>query len=35
MMPTWITPELIHNLAIALLHFLWQGLALAALVSLG
>jgi len=34
MMPTWITPELIHNLAIALLHFLWQGLALAALVSL-
>lgn len=33
MTPTWITPELMRNLALVLLHFLWQGLALAALVS--
>ena len=33
MTPTWMTPESMRNLALALLHFLWQGLALAALVS--
>jgi beta-lactamase regulating signal transducer with metallopeptidase domain len=33
MTPTLITPDLMRNLALTLLHFLWQGLALAALVS--
>ena len=29
----WISPQLAHTLAWALLHFLWQGLALAAICS--
>jgi bla regulator protein blaR1 len=33
MTPTWMTPDLMRNLALSLLHFLWQGLALTALAS--